>query len=62
LYFSIVTWTTLGYGDFTPPAAIRMIAAIQAMLGYIFLGILVGLGTYHLCKEEIGAAGDDRLS
>jgi len=51
LYFSIVTWTTLGYGDFTPPADIRLIAALQALLGYAFFGIIVGLGTDRLISR-----------
>lgn len=42
LYFSIVTFTTLGFGDFTPSPESRMYAATQAVLGYIYLGILVG--------------------
>lgn len=42
LYFSIVTWTTLGYGDFKPIPDGRLIAAFQAMLGYVFLGCFVG--------------------
>ncbi|MEA1941066.1 MAG: ion channel [Pseudomonadota bacterium] len=42
-YFSLVTWTTLGYGDLRPPLPIRLIASSQAMLGYIYLGIFVGL-------------------
>ena len=53
LYFSVVTWTTLGYGDFSPPADIRLIAAIQALLGYVFLGTSVGLGTFLLCRENL---------
>ncbi|MDJ1007519.1 MAG: potassium channel family protein [Paracoccaceae bacterium] len=43
LYFSIVTFTTLGYGDFQPVPRMRLIASIQAILGYAFLGLLVGL-------------------
>lgn len=43
LYFSIVTWTTLGYGDYRPPEAIQLIAAIQALLGYVFLGLTVSV-------------------
>lgn len=43
LYFSIVTWTTLGYGDYSPPDEIKLLAAFQASLGYIFLGLIVGL-------------------
>ncbi|EMN7409106.1 potassium channel family protein [Vibrio parahaemolyticus] len=36
LYFSIVTWTTLGYGDFQPSESIRIWAGAQAMLGTLF--------------------------
>lgn len=42
IYFSIVTFTTLGYGDFQPVVGLRLIAATQALLGYLFLGLLVG--------------------
>ena len=52
LYFSVVTWTSLGYGDFAPPADIRLLAAIQALLGYAFFGISVGLGTAILCERK----------
>ncbi len=43
LYFSVVTWTTLGYGDFSPPTELRLIAAAQAAIGYFYLGLTVGL-------------------
>lgn len=43
LYFSAVTWTTLGYGDFEPARDLQLIAALEASLGYIFLGLIVGL-------------------
>ena len=43
IYFSVVTWTTLGYGDFHPSEQIRLLAASQALLGYVFLGVIVGL-------------------
>lgn len=42
LYFSIVTFTTLGYGEFHPTSATRMFAATQAAFGYIYLGLIVG--------------------
>lgn len=44
LYFSIVTSTTLGYGDFIPLGPGRPLAAIQALTGYTILGILVSTG------------------
>lgn len=43
LYFSTVTWTTLGYGDYSPIENLRLLAAGQAVIGYIFLGLIVGL-------------------
>ena len=43
LYFSIVTWTTLGYGDLKPLPDFRLLAAFQALVGYVFLGVIVGL-------------------
>ncbi|WP_444906151.1 potassium channel family protein [Microbulbifer sp. SSSA008] len=42
LYFSIVTWTTLGYGDLTPTEDSMPWAMVEVLLGYIFMAILVG--------------------
>ncbi len=44
VYFSIVTITTLGYGDFIPLGPGRPVAAMQALIGYFILGILVSTG------------------
>lgn len=43
LYFSIVTWTTLGYGDLTPTSGLRLVASLEALLGYVYMAILIGL-------------------
>lgn len=43
LYFSIVTWTTLGYGDYHPSGASQPYAALEALLGYVCMGLLVGI-------------------
>jgi hypothetical protein len=43
LYFSVVTWTTLGYGDFKPPSDLRLIASLQALMGYLYMAIVVGI-------------------
>jgi len=43
LYFSIVTWTTLGYGDFSPIPVLRLVAAVEALVGYIYMALLIGL-------------------
>ena len=44
LYFSVMTWTTVGYGDFTPITPIsKIVAASEALLGYIFMGVFWGV-------------------
>jgi Ion channel len=42
LYFSLVTWTTLGYGDFRPVPNGRLVAASEAVIGYVMMIILIG--------------------
>lgn len=42
LYFSAVTFSTLGFGDFSPSPNARLIAAIEAIFGNLHLGIIVG--------------------
>jgi hypothetical protein len=38
LYFSFITMTTVGYGDFTPASAVpRVLVVLEALLGQIFL-------------------------
>lgn len=41
VYFSLVTVTTLGYGDFQPHPDLRYLAAFQGCSGYIILGVFV---------------------
>ena len=43
LYFSIVTWTTLGYGDLKPIDELRLVASLEALMGYIYMAVLIGL-------------------
>ena len=38
IYFSLVTFTTLGYGDITINSANRMLAGFEAMNGVLLLG------------------------
>jgi len=52
LYFSIVTWTTLGFGDVIPTPDARVFAAAEAMLGYIFTPILVAAVLYLLMRKQ----------
>lgn len=41
LYFSVVTFTTLGYGDYSPSEALRPISAFQALLGFTFIPLFI---------------------
>jgi uncharacterized protein YjbI with pentapeptide repeats len=44
LYFSIVTFTTLGFGDLRPiSTTVRFLASIEAVLGAIFTALLVSV-------------------
>jgi hypothetical protein len=41
LYFSIVTVSSLGYGDYRPMGAGRVLATIEVVYGLVFLAIIV---------------------
>ena len=41
LYFSYVTFTTLGFGDLRPVGMCRAIAVAEAISGYVLLGLFV---------------------
>ena len=58
IYFSLVTMTTLGYGDLQPLGWARVFAALEALLGYLHLGIIVGL-TVALVSTGASQGGDD---
>jgi hypothetical protein len=52
LYFSIVTWTTLGYGDIRPAAAAsKLFAASEALYGYSFMGLYIALVFYAISSR-----------
>ncbi len=51
LYFSIVTWTTLGYGDFRPTPSSRMVAASEALFGYFFMGLYLSI-IFHVISRQ----------
>jgi len=41
LYFSGVTFTALGYGDFSPVGATRILAFLESFLGVFFIALFV---------------------
>ena len=50
LYFSLVTLTTLGYGDITPLGAVaRIWSALEALVGTLYLAVLISrlVGIYR---------------
>ena len=56
LYYSLVTMTTLGFGDITPVGALpRVLSATEAVIGQLFVAILiarlVGLQISHAQRE-----------
>lgn len=57
LYFSMSTWTTLGYGDLYPLPAGRFIAATEAIFGYFYLALLIALIMFHV--QRFASSGKD---
>jgi len=41
LYFSIITITTVGYGDWIPLPQSRAFAAFEALLGYVYMALFI---------------------
>jgi hypothetical protein len=52
LYFSIITITTVGYGDWYPLPQARVFAASEALIGYAFMGLLIAALTNLLGKKQ----------
>lgn len=58
LYFSFVTLTTTGYGDFVPATdLVRSIAVLEALLGQIYLVTVVALMVGNLKPGSPGSRG-----
>lgn len=67
MYFSVITWTTLGYGDVTPVGEARVYAAMQALIGLVFMGLYIGIITQFIqaLAEDAKAknvAGEGKIS
>ena len=43
LYYSIVTFTTLGYGDLYPTGIVRAISSLEAFTGAVFMALIVAV-------------------
>jgi hypothetical protein len=52
IYFSIVTWTTLGYGDFQPSPLSRMWASFEVICGYLFSAVFIAFLINFIMQES----------
>lgn len=52
LYFSIITWTTVGYGDIKPSVNSRIWAASEALLGSVTMGLLLAVVFYIISSRN----------
>ena len=52
LYFSLTSWTTTGYGDFSPTSEIRLVASSQSLLGIFSMGIFIAIVTNWIQKRS----------
>ena len=52
IYFSIITWTTVGYGDIRPSPDSRIFAASEALLGYLTMGLYLSLIFYSIAPHD----------
>lgn len=59
LYYSVVTFTTVGYGDFYPVGPGRALAGIQAFIGYLVLGVLASTAANILSPESRAGWGKE---
>jgi hypothetical protein len=64
IYYSFVTATTTGYGDFFPLGFSRFFSALEAIVGYLILGVVISKlvsvkqnsildELYHISYEEV---------
>jgi len=59
LYFTVVTFATLGYGDIEPTTSARPEAASVAVIGYISLGLILAALAKEGINTEAGVSDED---
>lgn len=63
IYFSLITLTTVGFGDLTMRSDVtRIMSAMEALLGQIYLITAVGLLVGNLGRRRRSRRGPDRVS
>lgn len=55
MYFSVSTWTTLGFSDFVPTPASRLAVAFEALFGYVYMALGLGVVVTFLAEERAAA-------
>lgn len=61
IYFSLVTYTTLGYGDVVLGPGLRIFAAFASVTGLLGFGISTAFIVAALGKVFVSIQGDDRI-
>ena len=52
LYYSVVTLTTLGYGDVVPASIwAQLLAMVEVLLGYVMLGGLLSIFANKMARR-----------
>ena len=52
LYFSVVSFSTLGYGDITAVGSGRIVSGILAVLGNLHLALIAGASFHWISKNN----------
>jgi len=62
IYFSVVTFSTLGYGDISPLGWVKAVASIQALSGPITVGFFIyGYGRHIQARENVKRETHERI-
>ena len=51
IYFSVVTWTTLGYGDILPSPISKGVVIVEVGLGYVLMALLIAALVRSIQRE-----------
>jgi hypothetical protein len=62
LYFSLTSYTTVGYGDVLPPQSWRLLGPIEAAVGVLLLGVSTGVLVTAVTRIYADLLEDDHRS